>query len=86
MMMTNPVRSPRSKLLSAKGDKTQFLVFSAKRKNFTALEFIIIMYTVAGYRNYYSIYKERKKKGTILKKKSNWAVRSSYFVGLKTPC
>ena len=62
MKMTNPVRSPRSKLLSAKGDKTQFLVFSAKKKEISPhLEFIIIiMYTVAGYRNYYSIYKEKK--------------------------
>jgi len=47
--------------LSAKGDKTQFLVFSAKKKkkNSPHLEFIIIMY-IAGSRNYYSIYKEKK--------------------------
>ena len=31
-------------------------------------------------------YKEERKKKKHNFEKSNWAVRGSYFVGLKTPC
>ena len=89
--MTNyPVRSPRSKL-SAKGDKTQFFsVFRKKKitKPIAHLEFIMIMY-IAGCVGIAIIiirYKEERKKKKHNFEKSNWAVRGSYFVGLKTPC